>query len=63
MDNAKYYVQHYQDILLDQTSQTFLHDMEEVFLSLHAYKKPQLHQDIFADIQQAKKLIIEELLR
>jgi UDP-N-acetylglucosamine:LPS N-acetylglucosamine transferase len=63
MDNAKRYVHHYQDILLDQTSPTFFHDMEEAFLSLRSYKKPPLSKAIFSEIQQAKKLIIEELLR
>jgi UDP-N-acetylglucosamine:LPS N-acetylglucosamine transferase len=62
-DNGKRYVKHYQDILLDQDSPTFLHDMEEVFLSLQSYKKPSVDKDIFTEIQKAKKLIITELLK
>jgi len=62
MDNAKWYVDHHSDILLDQTSATFLHDMEQVFLSLVHYKKPPVDKDILTEIQQAKKLIITELL-
>jgi hypothetical protein len=63
MDNAKRYVYHYQDILLDQTSPHFLSEMEKIFLSLKTYRKPPMDKDIFAEIQQAKKLIIEEMLK
>lgn len=63
MDNAKRYVHHYQDILFDQNSPTFLQEMEEAFLSLRSYHKPPLHRDIFTEIQQAKKLIWETILK
>jgi len=63
MDNAKRYVHHHSDILLDQTSPTFLQDMEKVFLSLTHYHKPPIEKDIFTEIQQAKKLIWEEILK
>ena len=62
MDNAKRYVRHHSDILLDQTSPTFLQDMEQTFLSLLHYRKPPIQKDIFTEIQQAKKLIREEIL-
>jgi UDP-N-acetylglucosamine:LPS N-acetylglucosamine transferase len=62
LDNAKRYVQHHQDILLDQTSPSFLSDMEKAFLSLRHYKKPPLQDNIFTKIQQAKKLIWKEIL-
>jgi UDP-N-acetylglucosamine--N-acetylmuramyl-(pentapeptide) pyrophosphoryl-undecaprenol N-acetylglucosamine transferase len=62
MDNAKWYVEHYQDILLDQTSPTFLKDMENLFLSLRGYHKEEIKKDIFNEIQQAKKLIWKEIL-
>lgn len=62
MDNAKRYVHHYQDLLLDQTSLTFLSEMQTAFLSLLHYQKPPLVADIFTEIQQAKKLIWTEIL-
>ena len=63
MDNAKRYVHHHDDILLDQTSSTFLQDMEQVLLSLSQYKKTPIDKDIFKEIQQAKKLIWEEIIK
>ena len=63
MDNAKRYVHHYSDLLIDQTSPTFLQDMEQAFLSLVTYHKPPIDKDIFTEIQQAKKLIREEILK
>ncbi|MDR2540907.1 MAG: hypothetical protein LBD11_03890 [Candidatus Peribacteria bacterium] len=63
LDNGKWFVRHYQDILLDQNSPTFLSDMEQVFLSLVHYHKLSPERDIFTEIQQAKKLIWEEILR
>ena len=62
-DNGKRYVQHYNDILLDQTSPTFLQDMEQIFLSLVDYRKPPVDKDILTEIQQAKNLILEEILK
>jgi hypothetical protein len=62
MDNAKRYVRQYDDLLLDQTSSTFFVDMEKAFLSLLHYHKPLVHGDIFAEIQQAKRLILEKIL-
>jgi UDP-N-acetylglucosamine:LPS N-acetylglucosamine transferase len=62
MDNAKWFVHHHDDILLDQTSPTFLTDMETAFFSLLHYKKPPLHHNLSTKIQQAKKLIWEALL-
>jgi hypothetical protein len=62
MDNAKRFVHHHDDLLLDQTSPTFLTEMETAFLSLLHYKKPALHHDLSTEIQQAKKLIWEAIL-
>jgi hypothetical protein len=62
MDNAKRYVNHYSDILLDQTSPTFLQDMEQEILSLIHYHKSSSEKHVFDEIQQAKKLIWQAIL-
>lgn len=63
MDNAKRYVRHYADVLLDQNSPTFFQDLQEAFLSLRSYHKPSIQKDIFVEIQQAKKAIWDAILK
>ncbi|MDD2536906.1 MAG: glycosyltransferase [Candidatus Absconditabacteria bacterium] len=62
-DNGKRYVEHFEDILLDQKSETFLSDMKKTLLDHINYKKPKVTADIFSEIQKAKMLIRKEILK
>lgn len=50
LDNGKRYVQHFDDILLDQQSLTFLQDLEQTFLDLKNFKKSESTVDILSEI-------------
>ncbi len=60
--NAKYYADHYQDIVLDQRSPFFIQDLEQSLSSLSSYRKHKLLSSPLQQIQQTKNLILETIL-
>ena len=49
-DNGKRYVEHFDDVLLDQDSPTFFQDMEQSLLNLSSFKKQSTSKDLFSEI-------------
>jgi UDP-N-acetylglucosamine:LPS N-acetylglucosamine transferase len=50
LDNGKRYVKHFDDILLNQQSPTFLADLEQTFFALKKFKKPPSDIDMLTEI-------------
>ena len=61
-DNAKFYVEHYDDILLDSTDENYEKNMIEIFTKYQNFKKEKVTKDILAEISVAKEKIVESLL-
>ncbi|GHW02221.1 UDP-N-acetylglucosamine--N-acetylmuramyl-(pentapeptide) pyrophosphoryl-undecaprenol N-acetylglucosamine transferase [candidate division SR1 bacterium] len=61
-DNARYFVEKYQDIMLDQRSTSFQSQLEECLIQhLHRHKHS-FHQNPLKQIQETKKLILNAIL-
>ena len=61
-DNAKFYVEHYDDILLDSTDENYEKNMIEIFTKYQNFKKEKVTKDILAEISVAKEKIVKALL-
>lgn len=61
-DNAKFYVEHYDDILLDSTDEHYEKNMLEIFTKYKNFKKEKVTKDILAEISVAKDKIVKALL-
>ncbi|MCK9466832.1 MAG: glycosyltransferase [Candidatus Absconditabacterales bacterium] len=61
-DNAKYYVDNYDDILLDSKDPNYKDNMLEIFNNYKNFKKEEIVLDISSEISSAKDTIISELL-
>lgn len=62
-DNAKYYVKHFDDILLDSKSPSYMAEMLSIFDQHKNFKKDFVEKDILAEISVAKDRIVKELLQ
>lgn len=61
-DNARYYVQHYDDILLDSNDPNYKENMLEIFRKYQNFKKEKVTKDILSEISVAKEKIVKALL-
>lgn len=61
-DNAKYYVHHFQDILLDSKDSNYKNNMIQIFDQYKNFKKQDIQKDIVSQISVAKDLIIQEIV-
>ncbi len=61
-DNAKFYVEHYDDILLDSADENYEKNMIEIFTKYQNFKKEKVTKDILAEISVAKEKIVKALL-
>ena len=61
-DNAKFYVQHYDDILLDSNDPNYKENMLSIFTQYQKFKKEKVTKDILSEISVAKEKIVKELL-
>ena len=62
-DNAKFYVEHYDDILLDSTDENYEKNMLDIFDKYKNFKKEKVIKDILSEISVAKEKIVESLLK
>jgi hypothetical protein len=60
-DNAKYYVQHFQDILLDSKDTNYKSNMIEIFDKYKNFKKQEIQKDIISQISVAKDTILNAI--
>lgn len=61
-DNAKFYVQKYDDILLDSTDENYEKNMLDIFTKYQNFKKESTNKDILSEISVAKEKIVQTLL-
>jgi len=61
-DNAKYYVEHHDDILLDSNDPNYKENMLSIFTEYQNFKKDKVTKDILAEISIAKEKIVKELI-
>ena len=61
-DNAKFYVQKYDDILLDSTDENYEKNMLDIFTKYQNFKKETTDKDILSEISVAKEKIVQSLL-
>ena len=61
-DNAKFYVQHYDDILLDSNDPNYKENMLSIFTKYQNFKKEKVTKDILAEISVAKEKIVKALI-
>jgi len=61
-DNAKYYVEHYDDILLDSKDLEYKNNMLKIFDEYKSFKKSEVNVDILSEISKAKDMIVGELI-
>ena len=61
-DNAKFYVQKYNDILLDSTDENYEKNMLDIFTKYQNFKKESTNKDILSEISVAKEKIVQSLL-
>lgn len=61
-DNAKFYVEHYEDILLDSTDEKYEEQMLEIFDKYKNFKKEKIEKNILSEISVAKEQIVKSLL-
>jgi len=61
-DNAKFYVEHYDDILLDSNDPNYKENMLSIFTQYQKFKKEKVTKDILAEISVAKDKIVQALL-
>ena len=61
-DNAKFYVEHYDDILLDSNDSNYKENMLSIFTQYQKFKKEKVTKDILAEISVAKDKIVQALI-
>ena len=61
-DNAKFYVQKYDDILLDSNDPNYKENMLSTFTKFQNFKKEKVTKDILAEISVAKDKIVKALI-
>jgi len=61
-DNAKFYVQKYDDILLDSNDPNYKENMLSTFTKFQKFKKEKMTKDILAEISVAKDKIVKALI-
>ena len=61
-DNAKFYVQKYNDILLDSTNPDYYTNMLKVFDEYKNFKKEKVEKDILSEISFAKEKIVKSIV-
>ncbi len=61
-DNAKYYVEHYQDILLDSKDPKYKNNMIQIFDKYKNFKKQETQNDVISQISVAKDIIINAII-
>lgn len=61
-DNAKFYVEHYDDILLDSNDPNYKENMLSIFTKFQNFKKEKVTKDILAEISVAKDKIVKALI-
>jgi hypothetical protein len=61
-DNAKFYVQKYDDILLDSNDPNYKENMLSTFTKFQNFKKGKVIKDILAEISVAKDKIVKALI-
>lgn len=61
-DNAKFYVQKYDDILLDSNDPNYKENMLSIFTKYQNFKKEKVTKDILAEISVAKDKIVKALI-
>jgi len=61
-DNAKFYVQKYDDILLDSNDPSYKENMLSIFTKFQNFKKEKVTKDILAEISVAKDKIVKALI-
>ena len=61
-DNAKFYVEHYDDILLDSNDPNYKENMLSIFTQYQNFKKEKVTKDILAEISVAKDKIVKALI-
>ncbi len=61
-DNAKYYVQHFQDILLDSKDPNYKNNMIQIFDKHKNFKKQENQNDIISQILVAKDVIVNAII-
>jgi hypothetical protein len=61
-DNAKFYVQKYDDILLDSNDPNYKENMLSIFTKFQNFKKEKVTKDILSEISVAKDKIVQALL-
>ena len=62
-DNAKFYVEQYDDILLDSNDPNYKENMLSIFTKYQNFKKETIKKDILSEISVAKQKITEALLK
>jgi UDP-N-acetylglucosamine:LPS N-acetylglucosamine transferase len=61
-DNAKWYVNHHDWILIDQDNPDFINELQETLISLKSYKKSLSSKDRLKEISISKEKILEAIL-
>jgi hypothetical protein len=61
-DNAKFYVEHYDDILLDSNDPNYKENMLSIFTKFQNFKKEKVTKDILSEISVAKDKIVKALI-
>lgn len=61
-DNAKFYVEHCDDILLDSNDSNYKENMLSIFTQYQKFKKEKVTKDILAEISVAKDKIVKALI-
>jgi hypothetical protein len=61
-DNAKFYVEHYDDILLDSNDPSYKENMLSIFTKFQNFKKEKVTKDILSEISVAKDKIVKALI-
>jgi hypothetical protein len=61
-DNAKFYVEHYDDILLDSNDPDYEKNMLSIFTQYQNFKKEKVTKDILEEISVAKDKIVKALI-
>jgi UDP-N-acetylglucosamine:LPS N-acetylglucosamine transferase len=60
-DNAKYYVNHFNDILLDSKDPNYKNNMIQIFDKYKNFKKQETQKDIISQISVAKDTILNAI--
>lgn len=60
-DNARWYVKHYEDLLIDQNDEKFLEILEKALLTYKNFKKNSGKKDKKKQIQLTKEIILKSI--